>query len=542
MAGEGRANGVHVGEALHGRAALLAMGYGLFLAFYYACAQWGTAPLAGLVGYEFFHSVTRAAIACGYLMGIALGLRGHSKEGRLLTSFGIALVVVLAGIAVLSAGLVASPLFACLIAAALGLSVAGLNVCWVRAFARADARRAQGGLAVGTVVTGASWAAFELLVGDVKSGSFVLLAACAIASLAALAVLERIRCVAKAESSNASADVGGVSSLPDSLHFGFSCVSTSASDGVSRGLIGAVTATAPVMVRLAPVFACCAVVPLLQPLAGMMLVDQGMTPRLHDLVWAAGEVIAGCLLLLVWRIRGPKTDVVQLFSLMMPVVATVAVLFPFLGDGYWPIFFLLSEVLRASMLVAGIAACLRASQEGGVDAAVPYGLLALLMFVADFVGCALGPLVVSVTPASSDRARLIGVLLAFVFVAILMVTFFARRGLHSEGHKGGAWPTAWPADTPRTQGLGSPSDSVVAPVIAPVEVDECVRRVAMDFGLSPRETEVLALQARGRNVPFIAEALGVSPTTVRSHVKRIHQALGVHTQQELINLVEGRAN
>ena len=64
------------------------------------------------------------------------------------------------------------------------------------------------------------------------------------------------------------------------------------------------------------------------------------------------------------------------------------------------------------------------------------------------------------------------------------------------------------------------------------------QRIADTYGLSARETEVLALQAKGRNVPFIAEELGVSQATVRSHVKRIHQVLNIHTQQELIDIAE----
>lgn len=58
------------------------------------------------------------------------------------------------------------------------------------------------------------------------------------------------------------------------------------------------------------------------------------------------------------------------------------------------------------------------------------------------------------------------------------------------------------------------------------------------YGLSAREAEVLSLLARGRDVPYIAEELVISKNTVRSHAKSIFAKTGVHSRQELIDLVE----
>ncbi|MDO4442792.1 MAG: helix-turn-helix transcriptional regulator [Slackia sp.] len=56
--------------------------------------------------------------------------------------------------------------------------------------------------------------------------------------------------------------------------------------------------------------------------------------------------------------------------------------------------------------------------------------------------------------------------------------------------------------------------------------------------LTEHEREVFALLARGRNARFIQENLVVSYNTVKSHVSHIYAKLGVHTHQELIDLVE----
>lgn len=62
--------------------------------------------------------------------------------------------------------------------------------------------------------------------------------------------------------------------------------------------------------------------------------------------------------------------------------------------------------------------------------------------------------------------------------------------------------------------------------------------VAQEFHLTPRESEILAMLAHGRNVPYIQEKLVLSRNTVKTHVQNIYAKLHVHSQQELIDLVE----
>lgn len=66
------------------------------------------------------------------------------------------------------------------------------------------------------------------------------------------------------------------------------------------------------------------------------------------------------------------------------------------------------------------------------------------------------------------------------------------------------------------------------------------KRLAELHGLTERECEIFAMMAKGRNTKFIQERLVISPNTVRSHIKHIYQKLDVHSQQELINLVEAQ--
>lgn len=63
-------------------------------------------------------------------------------------------------------------------------------------------------------------------------------------------------------------------------------------------------------------------------------------------------------------------------------------------------------------------------------------------------------------------------------------------------------------------------------------------RLGRVHGLSAREQEIFLLLSRGRDRQYIHERLGISPNTVRTHAYNLYRKLGVHDQQQLIDLVE----
>lgn len=62
--------------------------------------------------------------------------------------------------------------------------------------------------------------------------------------------------------------------------------------------------------------------------------------------------------------------------------------------------------------------------------------------------------------------------------------------------------------------------------------------VSSTYGLSQRERDVLFLLAKGRTIGYIADELGVSFNTAKSHIRHVYVKTGVHTRQELLNLIE----
>lgn len=82
-----------------------------------------------------------------------------------------------------------------------------------------------------------------------------------------------------------------------------------------------------------------------------------------------------------------------------------------------------------------------------------------------------------------------------------------------------------------------------------VAIDDSEERVGLTFeqsclilaekwGLTKRESEIVALLVKGRDKQAIAEKLYISEGTVKVHSRNIYQKMNIHSKQELIDLVE----
>ena len=80
----------------------------------------------------------------------------------------------------------------------------------------------------------------------------------------------------------------------------------------------------------------------------------------------------------------------------------------------------------------------------------------------------------------------------------------------------------------RRPDLGAPLPEVAPPPEAPSD--------APDWRLSPRETQVLQLVARGHILDEVATTMGITRHTARSFVRRIYQKLQVNNRVEAVQL------
>ena len=91
-------------------------------------------------------------------------------------------------------------------------------------------------------------------------------------------------------------------------------------------------------------------------------------------------------------------------------------------------------------------------------------------------------------------------------------------------------------------GIGHTSDEAAPnPEVldAPTSAEKDVAtELAEKYGLTGRETDVLRLLARGRDVAFIGETLHLSRNTVQGYVKALYAKLDVHSRRELHDLLD----
>lgn len=65
-----------------------------------------------------------------------------------------------------------------------------------------------------------------------------------------------------------------------------------------------------------------------------------------------------------------------------------------------------------------------------------------------------------------------------------------------------------------------------------------IDRIVEAYELTARQQEVFRMLVRGRNAQYVAEKFYISNSTAKAHIHNIYRKLDIHSQQELINLVE----
>ncbi|WP_080801996.1 response regulator transcription factor [Arabiibacter massiliensis] len=169
-----------------------------------------------------------------------------------------------------------------------------------------------------------------------------------------------------------------------------------------------------------------------------------------------------------------------------------------------------------------------------VGARNPVGALSTsaFAFAANWLGIGCGALVAQGIGGlgAHELAPLLwaSALVTFLF---MLFNFVVMRGFSFEETIQGVKPAHIAAAGAAAVGEDEPS---------PTLDDACEAAIAR-FALTPREGDVLRLLARGRTSPVIQEKLFLSHNTVKTHVRHIYAKMGIHSQQELIDIVETEA-
>lgn len=265
-------------------------------------------------------------------------------------------------------------------------------------------------------------------------------------------------------------------------------------------------------------------------------------------------------------IRRRDVSFAQVFRMLMPLAAALALPVPFVQPDTLSaveLCVLADLILCASVAWAFLASL---SQE--------YRLSPVFVFGLGFGSAAAGMLAAvllapPVAAATADVLPFPALVLALCLFALVVVSAFFPRavdihaivsqsfapdelrgdaslgeglpyGAHDEddgagAHAGGAGR----GGSGTAEGAGAP-EGRAADGGAPRKgrfVRRC-ERVADTYLLSRRELDVLVLLAKGRNVGFIKEQLCISEGTAKTHVHHVYKKLNIHSQQELIELVD----
>ena len=231
------------------------------------------------------------------------------------------------------------------------------------------------------------------------------------------------------------------------------------------------------------------------------------------------QILASIVLVAVWVLRKGHFGIERLFTLSFPIAATGFLLMPFLGTVFQVAVVCLVALLFSIASVLMQVACIREYERNGTDPVYVFGVFAGIVYACMAAGLVAGQCLQSLGEFSLTQLLVIALVLVY---GLSLVAFL----LQSHKRRDGAEEPAPEGDDGKEP---AGSDAAVQRAC-----DELIRR----YGLSARESEVFALLARGRNLPYISEALFISKNTVRTHLKNIYQKLGVHDRQELIDLVE----
>ncbi len=144
------------------------------------------------------------------------------------------------------------------------------------------------------------------------------------------------------------------------------------------------------------------------------------------------------------------------------------------------------------------------------------------------LGCALGWVVGIVMNFVFEDDALARMFICFALAVLLMIaaTFVVfRSGSFSHTRDDGGNEDKTARRPPNERGVGTALKTKAG-------------LVADHYELTPRQAEVLICLSQGRNANYIADKFIISAHTAKSHIYNIYNKLGIHSQQELLDIVE----
>ena len=238
---------------------------------------------------------------------------------------------------------------------------------------------------------------------------------------------------------------------------------------------------------------------------------------------------------------------------------TAFIALPVLGRGYLSVLAACLYAVYGCAIILTMVQCAQASYDRGVNPVFMYGFVAGTVYGLHDVGFMFGIYAQGNTPfglAPTATASLVAIyMIGIMFFLVQGGIRAAISPNHLQAGRvelvlSGAYrprKRVAPAPIPLSMEVGSCPTPVVSrsgqvgdAMEQGVYADKIAKQCGLlrtHFKLTEREMQIIEDIARGFTVGAVAEHLGVSENTVRTHTKRIYAKLDIHKKQQLIELV-----
>lgn len=268
--------------------------------------------------------------------------------------------------------------------------------------------------------------------------------------------------------------------------------------------------------------------------SGFLSLNSPSAIQQNTIVWHLVLLVASFMLFVaITQLLPRKASVSLLFQLIFPLVVVVMGILPFAPTWYWDIYnfilagsFQLAEMLLFFSFATSVVreahfktSCLPlAGMWLGINAGLFFGSW---IFGNDFdIFFILSALVIAI-------------FCAFSITMFILAFVWRQRALGKTRTMQAAEDEATSAGLPL-----SAANSVVGAMPNQSSFLDLQRKIALDYGLTEREAEIMGYLAKGRSSTFISEKLYLSPNTVRGYIRTAYAKLDVHSKQEVIDLFE----
>lgn len=240
-----------------------------------------------------------------------------------------------------------------------------------------------------------------------------------------------------------------------------------------------------------------------------IVAQSGIPINVADIASVGMFIAAGVLLGFIQK-KNAYPDLTWFYQILFPVIALGFIAIPFLGSLYGSVLFVVLSVafFLASMTMTSLSCDI--SRKTGASAVRVFGAIACVVYAFLAVGYQLKRLFGGSEFGFAELVFL--VLVSFYALSIVLVALNMTKRKSTEN------------------------------ALERSESKDSIEALAGLYKLTNREAEVLEYVVEGRDVPFMAEVMVLSPNTVRTHVKSLYRKVGVHSRQELISVIQEKRN